>query len=105
MECGLPAEEVVCGKCLAFLCSIRLLVILEALIKEGDVVEVGEGFKTTLPGEGTSAFCPTRKTPHQFAMMPMTENAKILVANLSSMEKQMIVPAVLCHLLYHPPSL
>lgn len=40
-ECGIPLEEVIVGNSFAFLCSMRPLVISNALSEEGTVVEEG----------------------------------------------------------------
>ena len=54
MECGVPAEKVVGGNSLAFIYSMRPLVISAALIEEGAVVGEEEGLETTLVGEAWS---------------------------------------------------
>lgn len=53
VEWGVPAEEVLAGRSLAFLCSRRPLVIADALTDEG--AGVGDGLGTTITGDGTAA--------------------------------------------------
>jgi hypothetical protein len=47
-ECGIPLEEVLVGNNFVFLCSMRHLVISNALIEEGTVIEEGAVSRTTL---------------------------------------------------------
>jgi hypothetical protein len=47
-ECEITLEEVLVGSSFAFLCSMRPLLISNALTEEGTVVEEGEVSRTTL---------------------------------------------------------
>jgi hypothetical protein len=47
-ECGIPLEEVLVENSFAFLCSMRTLVISNALTEKDTVVEEGAFSRTTL---------------------------------------------------------